>query len=85
MYYVENTEKIVLFDEDKNKLQNTIAFMPQYSGLEIKETNRPIVNFQFADTEEYKQELAQKEIDSIKYLKLTKRVFAIALQQFGIT
>ncbi len=85
MYYVENTEKIVLFDEDKNKLQNTIAFMPQYSGLEIKETNRPIVNFQFADTEEYKQELAQKEIDRIKSLKLTKRVFAIALQQFGIT
>ena len=71
MYYVENTEKIVLFDEDKNKLQNTIAFMPQYSGLEIKETNRPIVNFQFADTEEYKQELAQKEAERIAMLNLT--------------
>ena len=71
MYYVENTEKIVLFDEDKNKLQNTIAFMPQYAGLEIKETTRPIVDFQFADTDEYKEEQAQKEAARIALLNLT--------------
>ena len=33
-YYIENENKIVLFDEDKQRLQNTIAFMPQYEGLE---------------------------------------------------
>ena len=86
MYYVENTEKIVLFDEDKNKLQNTIAFMPQYSGLEIKETNRPIVNFQFADTDEYKEKLAQKEAERIAMLNLTRGdVFRGLLLANGIT
>ncbi len=37
MFYIQQDNKIVLSDEDKQKLQNTIAFMPQYEGLEIKE------------------------------------------------
>lgn len=53
MFYIEDNNKIVLFDDDKQKLQNTIAHMPQYQGLEIQETDRPIVDYQFADTEEY--------------------------------
>lgn len=53
MFYIEKNNKIVLFDEDKNKLQKTISFMPQYKDLEIKETDRPIENFEFADTPEY--------------------------------
>lgn len=53
MFYVEKDEKIVLFDENKQKLQDTIAFMPQYKGLKILETERPIVNFEFTDTTEY--------------------------------
>ena len=53
MFYIEDNNKIVLFDEDKEKIQDTIAFMPQYEGLEILETDRPIVNFEFADTPEY--------------------------------
>ena len=53
MFYIEKEEKIILFDEDKQKLQNTITFMPQYKGLKILETERPIVNFEFADTTEY--------------------------------
>ena len=52
-YYIEKDNKILLFDEDKQKLQNTIAFMPQYKDLKILETERPIVNFEFADTTEY--------------------------------
>lgn len=71
MFYIEQENKIVLFDEDKQKLQNTIAFMPQYQGLIIQETDRPIVDFQFADTEEYKQEQAQKEAERIAMLNLT--------------
>lgn len=70
-YYIEQDNQIVLFDEDKQRLQDTIAFMPQYKGLEIKETERPIVDFQFADTEEYKQEQAQKEAERIAMLNLT--------------
>lgn len=71
MFYIEQDNKIVLFDEDKQKLQNTLLFMPQYAGLEIKETTRPIVDFQFADTDEYKEEQAQKEAARIAMLNLT--------------
>ena len=53
MFYIEQDNKIVLFDEDKTKIENTILFMPQYKDLEIKETQRPIVDFMFSDTEEY--------------------------------
>lgn len=58
MFYIEQDNKIVLFDEDRNKLEKTISFMPQYKDLEIKETDRPIENFEFADTPEY---IAKKE------------------------
>lgn len=71
MFYIEKDNKIVLFDEDRQKLQDTLLFMPQYSGLEIKETTRPIVDFQFADTDEYKEEQAQKEAARIAMLNLT--------------
>ena len=70
-YYIEQDNQIILFDEDLQKLQNTILFMPQYKGLEIKETERPIVDFQFADTPEYEQEQAQKEAERLALLNLT--------------
>ena len=85
-YYIEQNNQIVLFDTDKQKLQNTITFMPQYSGLEIKETERPIVNLQFTDTEEYQQEQAQKERQRLNLLNLTKADVLLALyQDKGIT
>lgn len=86
MYYIEQDNQIVLFDEDKQKLQNTIAFMPQYKGLEIKETGRPIIDFQFADTPEYEQEQAQKEAERLALLNLTRGdVFRGLLLAKGIT
>ena len=57
-YYIEQGNKIVLFHTDKTKLEKTLKFMPQYKGLEIKETQRPIENFEWADTPEY---IAQKQ------------------------
>ena len=45
MYYIIENNKIVLFDEDKQKLQDTLSFMPQYEDLSIKETNKNIINF----------------------------------------
>lgn len=71
MYYIEQDNKIVLFDKDKQKLIDTQLFMPQYAGLEIKETTRPIENFKFADTQEYEQEQARKEAERIAMLNLT--------------
>lgn len=71
MFYIQQNEKIVLFDENLETLQSTLVFMPQYQGLEIVETDRPIVDFQFADTEEYIAEQTQKERERIAKLFLT--------------
>lgn len=71
MFYIEQDNQIVLFDEDKQKLQNTMLFMPQYAGLEIKETTRPIEDFQFADTPEYEAEQVRQEAERIAMLNLT--------------
>ena len=47
MFYIENENKIVLFDEDKQKLQDTVSFMPQYEGFEIKEVEEGYVIVDF--------------------------------------
>ena len=59
MFYIEKDGRIVLHNENLTVLQNTLLCMPQYQGLEIQETDRPIENFQFADTPEY---IAQRAI-----------------------
>ena len=86
MYYIEENNKIVLFDEEREKLVKTLVFMPQYSGLEIKETERPIENFEFADTEEYAQAKAAAERIRKDLLNLTKADVLLALySDKGIT
>lgn len=67
-YYIEKDSKIVLFDTDKTKLENTLKFMPQYRGLSILETQRPIIDYQFADTEQY----INKELSLAKQAKLNE-------------
>lgn len=81
MYYVETENEIVLYDTDKTRLEQTINFMPQYAGLEIKETDRPIVEFEFADTEEYAQAEAQRERQRLNLLNLTKADVLLALYE----
>ncbi len=71
MFYIKDEGKIVLFDTDKEKLINTLAFMPQYQDLEIKKTNRPIIDFQFADTKEYKEKKQKAERERLDKLSLT--------------
>ena len=76
-YYIEQNGKIVLFDTDKEKIQNTLMFIPDLQGSEIKETQRPIVlsddcsEFIWADTAEYEQSQAEKEAERIAMLNLT--------------
>ena len=59
IYYIEENNQIIGFDTNKARLE-PIVKMPQYTHLEIKETGRPIVDFQFADTEEYQQKQIKK-------------------------
>ena len=79
MYYIEQDNKIKIFDVDKIKLQNTVEFMPQYKGLEIKESAIDIVEFDgqfyFVDDENYLIAKAQKEAERIKSLSMTRSDF----------
>ena len=91
-YYIEKDEKIVRYGSDRVKFENTLKFMPEYQGLEIKETERPLVlsddmtYYVFADDEEYQQEQAQKEAARIAMLNLTRGdVFRGLLLAKGIT
>ena len=84
-YYIEKDNQIIFFDTDLQRLQNTVA-LGEYSELEIKETERPIENFEFADTPEYIAEQAQKEAERIARLHLTRGdVFRGLLQAKGVT
>ena len=79
-YYVEQNGVIKLFDTDKQKIKDTLLFMPELQGLEIKETQRPIVlsddcsGFVFADTQQYQQEQIQKEQERINNLTLSHNI-----------
>lgn len=61
MFYIEHENKIVLFDQDRERLARTVACMPQYAGAQIQETARPIEDFEFADTPQYAAKKAAAE------------------------
>lgn len=68
-YYIENNGKILTANTDKQAVENTLLFMPDSEGLEVKETERPIVqledtSYAFGDTEEYLQEQLTKAKES---------------------
>ena len=85
MFYVEQDNKIVLFNEDKTVLENTLLFTPQYKGLSIQETDRPIDNFEFADTEEYLAKKQKEEAMKINMLTMTPLDFIKVLEQAGLS
>lgn len=62
MFYIQQDEKIVLFDENLERLQNTIAIIPQYEGLEIKEVQEGYViyDFELMTVEEKEEKQAQE-------------------------
>lgn len=64
-YYIEKDNKIIFVDTDLERLQNTVSF-GEYANIEIKQTDRPIINFEFADTPEHLAE----ELKKAKELKL---------------
>lgn len=90
MYYIQENEKIVLFDENKEKLENTILFMPQYKEFEIKETDKKIVNFEgefyFDDDATYLTLLKERETQRISNISLTRAdVFESLILARGLT
>ena len=88
MFYIQQNGKIVLFDEDRQKLQDTIVFMPQYEGLEIKEVPEGYViyDFELMTVEEMKAKQAQKERERLDKLSMTRGdVFEALILARGLT
>lgn len=83
MFYIQQDNKMVLFDEDKQKLQNTIDFMPQYQGLEIKETQEgyTIYDFKIVTLEE----MTIKKEEKINLLTCTALDIATLIKTLGLT
>lgn len=73
MFYIQQDEKVVLFDENLEILQNTIALMPQYQGLEIKEVEEGyiIYDFELMTVEEMGEKQTQQEQERIAMLNMT--------------
>jgi len=63
-YITDKNDKIVLHDTDRGRLVTTLKFTPQYKGLEIKETERPIENCEWADTPEYIAKKHRQELEN---------------------
>lgn len=83
MYYIQENGKIVLADESRYKLIDTIKFIPQYQELDINVTDKNIVmydgEFYFEDDAEYIAKKEQDERERIAKLSLTKREVFLAL------
>lgn len=75
MFYIEQDNKILQFEETREQLEILISFAPQYDGFEIKESEVDIVDFEggfyFVNDEEYLAKVAQKEAERIAKLYLT--------------
>ena len=87
MFYIEDENKIVLFDKDKQKLQDTILFMPQYQDLEIKEVQEGYVIYdsELMTVEEMEEKQAQKEQDKINHLTMTALDFVTCIKKAGVS
>lgn len=87
MFYIQQDEKIVLFDEDKQKLQDTIAFMPQYQDLEIQEVEEGYViyDFELMTVEEAEARKAQKEREGLNRLTCTALDIVTLVKTLGLT
>ncbi len=89
-YYIEQNGKILTANTDKKAVQNTLLFMPNSEGLEVKETERPIVlsddcsEFIWADTAEYlSEELAKAK--ELKTQEATDKAYSFEEKDALIT
>ena len=77
MFFVEENNKIILFDEDRAKLEDTLRVLPQHEGLEIQEVPEgyKIVDYELLTEEEAAQKEEQKEHERIMELFMTRSDF----------
>lgn len=74
MFYILDEDKIVLYNENKQILKDTLSFMPNYKDLPILETEKEIINFKdgIYFKEDIQEELNQQEKERIGNLSMTR-------------
>lgn len=88
MFYIKDeNDKIALFDNNKQKLENTIAIMPQYKDCEILQTldGDTIVDFELITNEEAEEKAKAKEQDRINRLTMTPLDLIKAVKTLGVS
>ena len=88
MFYIKDeNDKIALFDNNRQKLENTIAIMPQYKDCEILQTldSDTIVDFELITDEEAEERAKAKEQDTINRLTMTPLDLIKAVKTLGVS
>lgn len=88
MYYIKDkNDKIVLFDEDRTKLQQTLLFMPQYLDCEIYQTldGDTIVDYKLVTEDKATEIEKKKEEDRVNRLTMTANDLIKAVKTLGVT
>ena len=87
MYYIEQDNKIVFYNNTLEDLNYCLASLPQYEGLPIKEVPEgyTIVDYQLVTVEEAEEIAKEKEHARIMEMKMTPLDFLKAIEQYGIT
>lgn len=88
MFYIKDeNDKIALFDNNRQKLENTIAIMPQYKDCEILQTldSDTIVDFELITDEEAEERAKAKEQDRINRLTMTPLDLIKAVKTLGVS
>lgn len=80
MFIAKNNDLIVLAKETKEELEQALQFMA-YDTIEETEVNYVLYNGKYLTEAEIKQ----KEKERIGKLTCTKRVFALMLQELGVS
>ena len=88
MFYIKDeNDKIVLSDENRQRLENTIAIMPQYKDCEILQTldGDTIVDFELITEQEAEERTKAKEQDRVNRLTMTPLDLIKAVKTLGIS
>lgn len=88
MYYIKDSnDKIVLADDNLQRLKDTLLFKPELKEEDIVEVPEGYIidNFELITTEEKESRDTQKEKERVAMLKMTPLDFLKAINKLGIS